>query len=242
MVPSTHTDCRRRSLPATYPAAISHRAAGDPLILPSLYSAVRAGFQDPISVCLGLGLREIHYDVMDGRFVPATGLALDALPAILARAAGLTADIHLMVDEPMEWIADAVASGARAVSFHPEATETPRAVIAHLRRSAVSVGIALSPDLSIAQALPLIDEADYALAMLIVPGLTGTPIRADLLAKLAALRAVRPDLRIVADGGVAPDTIAQVRAAGADAMVVGGALFAADPEHAYLALTRRAIG
>lgn len=207
---------------------------------PSLYAADHTRLRDAIRLSLDSGLSTFHFDVMDGAFVPATGLDLGDLGRFRDGMPDISFEVHLMVSTPRETAAHAVRNGANAVSFHPEAATDPVAILKDLKSAGVLAGIAISPGLSASDLARLVEHCDYLVVMLIEPGRTNVKSDPDLIRKLSEIRSCWPDIHLIADGGVSPESVAKVVAAGADTVVVGGALFKNNLPEAYKALQARA--
>jgi len=203
-----------------------------PLVLPSLYAADQSQLARMVQCCLDLGLNHFHFDVMDGLFVPAHGLSLQTLDELGARFPQCQFDVHLMAWNPQAHIED-VINKAGALAFHPDSCDDPRAILERMRRESVLAGVAISPALSIEAISPLVQWADYLLVMLIEPGTSAQSSRPELIAKLRAMRLQWPDIAIIADGGIDTSNIVDVISAGADRVVVGGALFKPTPDVGY---------
>jgi ribulose-phosphate 3-epimerase len=179
----------------------------------------------------------LHFDVMDGVFVPG----LTAGPGFVkALDCGALRDVHLMVQDPAAQVAGFVAAGADIVTVHAEA-ETATAAIAEIRRAAVDrpvlAGLALMPGTGLDAALSLIGEtaADLVMVLSLDPR-TGTP--PDIAAACKRLTEVHARLDGTAllafDGGVTADTMAEIAAARPDMVVSGSAVFKApDPARAF---------
>jgi ribulose-phosphate 3-epimerase len=174
------------------------------------------------------GVDSIHLDVMDGHFVPNITLGPVVVDALRSRTA-LPFHAHLMITEPLRYVEAFANAGSDVIVFHVEADDDPAAVIDQIHRTGRAAGIALNPETSAVAVLPYLDAIDMLLVMTVHPGFGGQAFIADVLPKLAALRAEAEarglDLPIAVDGGVNEDSIGPAHAAGGDVLVVGSGLY-----------------
>jgi ribulose-phosphate 3-epimerase len=209
-------------------------------IEPSIYAADFLRLGEQLEQLLAAGTRIFHFDVGDGHFVPPVTIGPVVLRSIapLVHAAGGVLDCHLMVDDPVHHFDELASSGADSVTFHVEATDDPAAVIAAARRHGLGVGVACKPATSIEAAVTAAEGADLLLCMSIEPGYSGQAFMPDALPRVQRTRELVGDaLHVQVDGGVGPENVWAIRAAGADLLVAGTSIFDhADPAAAYLAL------
>ncbi|MEJ5927198.1 ribulose-phosphate 3-epimerase [Corynebacterium sp. H128] len=175
----------------------------------------------------------IHVDVMDGHFVPNLSFGADVTKAV-HRCTDKPLDVHLMIENPEQWVADYVAAGASCVIFHVEATSEPVALARRLKELGVRAGFSLRPGTPIEDYFDIIAEFDLVLVMSVEPGFGGQSFMPEQLDKVRALRELIDgqglSTLIEIDGGINKDTIGQAAAAGCDAFVAGSAVYgAADP-------------
>lgn len=184
----------------------------------------------------------LHYDVMDGHFVPNISFGPGILKQVRAHTE-LLLDVHLMVTNPEEAIDTYIESGADIVTFHVEAAEDPAKLIDRIHAKGVSAGISLSPDTPAEAILPYLADIDLVLVMTVYPGFGGQAFIDAMLPKIQAIgeacAALGRSPMIEVDGGIAPDTIARASAAGADTFVAGSAIFGAADKGARMAELRR---
>lgn len=173
----------------------------------------------------------LHVDVMDGHHVPNISLGMPVV-ASLRRATDRLLDCHLMITDPGRYAPRLVALGAESITFHPEVTDDPRAVIDHLHELGARVGVALRPAEALDDVLELLPHVDLLLVMSVEPGFGGQAFLPSALPKLAAAAAWRAAtgarFRLQVDGGIDPSTVAAAAAAGADVLVAGSAVFGRD--------------
>jgi ribulose-phosphate 3-epimerase len=188
----------------------------------------------------------LHCDVMDNHFVPNLSFG----PLIVAASRKLTTafiDVHLMMQHPQRMVAEFREAGADQITIHVEAQHDAGvgATLAAIQESGAQVGLALKPGTALEAAEPFIDQLDLLLIMTVEPGFGGQSFMADQLPKMEQARALREHrgarYRIEVDGGIAPGTARQCRAAGADVFVAGSAVFGADDPAGALAALRAAV-
>ena len=212
-------------------------------VLPSVMSADFLRLGEQTEALLAAGARIFHVDVMDAHFVPnlTLGPGVAAALATPVRDAGGLVDVHLMVERPSGMI-DAFAPSADAISVHLEADPHPARLLEQIRAHGRLAGIALNPGTPVEAAVPLAALADYVNVMGVNPGYAGQSFRPETPGRVAALRALLPDIVIEVDGGVDGDTLPAVRDAGADWFVSASAIFAAPDPVASFAALRAAVG
>jgi ribulose-phosphate 3-epimerase len=208
----------------------------DPRVAPSILSADFARLGAQVEEVMDAGARVIHFDVMDGHFVPPITIGPLVLGGIVdqVHAAGGAIDVHLMIEAPERQIAEFAAVGADSITFHAEATPHANRVLHGIRELGCLAGIALNPATPVAAVAELPDYVDIVLCMTINPGWGGQDFLHSSLGKLERLRPLVGDARIEVDGGIATATATSVAKAGASLFVAGSAIFGADdPAAAY---------
>jgi ribulose-phosphate 3-epimerase len=209
-------------------------------VVPSILSADFGRLREQVGEVLQAGARVIHVDVMDGHFVPSitVGPLVVAALAERVRQEGAMLEVHLMIERPERQVSEFVKAGAHSVTFHAEATPHA-AYTAHLiRQSGACVGVAINPGTPVGALSEVVSALDVALCMTVNPGWGGQPFIERSPEKIARLRAlVGEQAALEVDGGIDPETAPAVRAAGANLLVAGSAIFAAhDPGEAYRAI------
>jgi ribulose-phosphate 3-epimerase len=206
-------------------------------IEPSIYAADFARLGAQLEQLLGAGARVFQFDVGDGHFVePVTiGPAVLRSIAALVHGSGGVLDCHLMVDNPERHIPQIADAGGDSVTFHHEATAEPERLAARARELGLSVGLAFNPETAVADVAEAGRGFDLVLCMSIHPGYSGQAFLPESLDRIRALRAALPDeVHVQVDGGITAENVTAVREAGADLIVAGSAVFAADdPGAAY---------
>jgi len=207
----------------------------EPRVAPSILSADFSKLGAQIEAVMDAGARVIHFDVMDGHFVPPITIGPLVLSGIAdqVHAAGGAVDVHLMVEAPERQIEDFAKAGADSITFHEEATPHANRTLHAIRELGCLAGIALNPGTPAEAVSELRGDADIVLCMTVNPGWGGQAFIPSE-AKIERLRDLVGDARIEVDGGVDPTTAGPVAAAGASLFVAGSAVFGtADPAQAY---------
>ena len=202
-----------------------------PEIEPSLYAADFLHLGDQVTALLGVGARIFHVDVGDGRFIPPVTIGAVVVESVapLVHGAGGRLDCHLMVVDPRGQLSQLAAAGADSVTFHVEAVADPAAAIAEARSHGLAVGVALSPETPVEQAVAASVGADLVLCMSVHPGYSGQPFLPESVDRIERLRSALPASVLVGvDGGIRDDNVESVHRAGADLIVVATAIFGTD--------------
>ena len=199
-------------------------------IAPSILSADFARLGLEVEDIRSGGADYVHFDVMDGTFVPNISMGIPVL-ASLRKATDMFLDAHLMVDRPVRYVEQFCKAGADLVNVHVEA-DTPENITAALekiRAQGVKTGITLKPGTPAEAALPWLDQVDLVLVMTVEPGFGGQRFMADMLPKIRTLRGWIEErglsCELEVDGGVDAETAPLCIAAGADVLVAGSAVF-----------------
>jgi len=212
-------------------------------VAPSILSADFSRLGEQIDAVLEVGARVIHFDVMDGRFVPPITIGPLVCESIAERvhAAGGVVDVHLMIAEPERQIEAFAEAGADSITFHEEATPHANRTLAAIRDLGCLAGVAINPGTPAAALAELRGLADIVLCMTVNPGWGGQSFIAGSPGKVARLRELVDEARIEVDGGIDVDTAGSVAEAGASLFVAGSAVFGADdPAAAYTAIAEAA--
>lgn len=169
----------------------------------------------------------LHVDVMDGHFVPNLTIGPPVVRSLRAHS-GLYFDCHLMMDEPGRYLQAFAEAGADSCSIHVEVGDTA-ALLRGCRDLGIGAGVALNPGTPVGAVLPFLDQVDVVLVMTVEPGFGGQRFMAEVVPKIAAIRAALDRQRSTAvlevDGGIDEATAPSVVAAGARMLVAGSAIF-----------------
>lgn len=200
-------------------------------IAPSLLSANFACLKEEIDK---IKVAEwIHYDVMDGHFVPNISFGYSILKDI-SKVTDKYLDVHLMIDDPFKYVDNFIASNASLIVFHYEAVEENEInkLIKHIKNNNIDVGIAIKPDTCVDVLKPFLSELDLVLVMSVEPGFGGQTFNHSALEKISKLAKLREDNNycylIEVDGGINESTAKLCRQAGVDVLVAGSFVFNSD--------------
>jgi ribulose-phosphate 3-epimerase len=200
------------------------------LVAPSILSADFAHLGDEVRAVEAAGADWIHVDVMDGRFVPNITIGPLVVEAV-RRVTSLPLDVHLMIVEPERYVGDFAKAGADRILVHVEACTHLSRVLQQIRAAGCKAGVVLNPHTPEESIRYVLDELDQILVMSVNPGFGGQAFLPSASSKLEALRrtidTLSHEVVLEVDGGIAPSTIGDVTAAGAEAVVAGAAVFGA---------------
>ena len=178
------------------------------------------------------GAQYIHFDVMDGMFVPSISFGMPVLKSIHDTTEQIM-DAHLMVQEPIRYIEAFKEAGADIVTIHLEACENVEQTIAKIRECGMKVGLSICPETSEKEVEHLLSKIDMLLVMSVHPGFGGQKFIPESLDKIRAIRKMIEEqglnVDIQVDGGIYLTNVREVLDAGANIIVAGSALFKGDP-------------
>lgn len=203
------------------------------ILSPSLLSADCGKLAETLKDLEAAGVKWIHWDVMDGRFVPNITFGQHVIKG-LRPASGLFFDVHLMIEQPERYLADFKDAGADMLVVHAEATLHLQRTLAEIRRLGMKSGVALNPATPLSVLDYVLDDVDMVLVMSVNPGFGGQKFLPATFRKVAELRAKlnaagRADCLVQVDGGVNTENTGALVQAGADVLVSGSAFFGHPP-------------
>jgi ribulose-phosphate 3-epimerase len=196
-----------------------------PLIAASLICSNPLNLQQDINELI-IGKSDfIHFDVMDGQFVPRYGLYPEIL-SYLTKTTSIPVDVHMMVQNPEDYIEDFKNAGATFYNFHIEATAHAHRIVKKIQKAEMKPGIALNPATSISSLDYLIEDVQMVVLMAINPGIVGHKLIPNMINKISDLREYADkrgnrELLIQVDGGVTFESGVEMIKAGADILVCG---------------------
>lgn len=197
-------------------------------IAPSILSADFSCLGDQIQAVERGGAAILHFDVMDGHFVPNITVGLPVLKS-LAKFTRLPIDAHLMITDPGTYAVQFVQAGAQMVSVHVEADAHLHRTLMSIKSAGAQAGVVLNPATPVGAVEEALQFVDYVLVMSVNPGFGGQQFIPQALDKVKRLRQMilerQLNVRIEIDGGVDRSNIEKVVAAGAEILVAGSAIF-----------------
>jgi ribulose-phosphate 3-epimerase len=215
-------------------------------IAPSILASDFSRLSDEIRRVEEGGADVLHVDVMDGHFVPNITIGIPVVEC-LRKATRLPLDVHLMIENPEEYIEEFVRAGANRVLVHEESTVHLDRALAMVREHGAEAGAVINPATPVVMLSEVLDKVDTVLVMSVNPGFGGQkfiPAAYGKIRQLAEWRArYNGQFRIEVDGGVDDENVGELAKAGANTFVAGTSIFhTPDPAAAARELRRRANG
>lgn len=177
------------------------------------------------------GAAYIHFDVMDGMFVPSISFGMPVLASI-HDATEQFMDAHLMVQEPIRYVEAFQKAGADCVTVHLEACEDVKTTLDKIHACGMKAGLAVNPETDVKELVPYLEDVEMILIMSVHPGFGGQKFIPESLDKIREVRAMlnekNLEIDIQVDGGIYVENVREVLDAGANVIVAGSAVFRGD--------------
>ncbi|MCC5941978.1 MAG: ribulose-phosphate 3-epimerase [Balneolaceae bacterium] len=203
-----------------------------PILAPSILAANFSKLGIEIETCIDSGIQWIHCDIMDGHFVPNISYGPAIVKSVRDTAPESFLDVHLMIENPDNFIEDFADAGADLISVHYEACPHLHRTIQNIKMNGCMAGVVVNPATSIELLRPILPEVDLVLIMSVNPGFGGQAFIESSFQKVEALAHIRNEMNlnflIEIDGGVSKNNIAKLSESGTDVLVAGSSVFKTD--------------
>lgn len=201
------------------------------IISASLLAADFANLGSDCERAAGAGCDWLHFDIMDGLFVPSISFGGPVLQCV-GKIAEIPVDVHMMVTDPVRYVKRYAELGAARITVHSEAADDVEGTLEAIKSCGIPAGLAIKPKTPVSEIEKYIPLVDMVLVMTVEPGFGGQPFMPETLEKIRQVRAFAdrncPELKIQVDGGINGKTALLVREAGANVLVSGSYIFAAE--------------
>lgn len=198
---------------------------------PSILSADFGRLLEDVKKVEAAGVEYLHIDIMDGHFVPNISFGPMVMKAISGKTS-LVKDVHLMIENPDQYVEEFVKAGADIIVVHQEACPHLHRSIQNIKSYGIKAGVSLNPGTSLSTIEEVLGDIDMVLIMSVNPGFGGQSFIDSQLDKIRRLRQMITDkglsVDIEVDGGVKVSNVAKVVEAGANVIVAGSAIFGAE--------------
>lgn len=197
-------------------------------LAPSLLAADFYDLKSQIEELNKTKVKYLHLDIMDGNFVPNISYGPDIIRDIKSHT-NLIFDVHLMIENPENFVDNFIEAGAEIITFHPETTKHPNRLINYIKSKKVKAGVVLNTHTDESILKYLIDDIDQILIMTVVPGFGGQKFIPQIIDKIKRVRKMidnqNKEIVLEVDGGIKLENISEVSKAGIDLFVAGSAIF-----------------
>lgn len=211
---------------------------------PSILAADFARLGEEVKKISEAGCDYVHIDVMDGHFVPNISIG----PAVIEKIrpySDKVFDVHLMIEDPIRYVADFAKSGADLITVHAEGANHLHRLIYAIKELGVKVGVSLNPATPCELIKPILKDIDMVLLMTVNPGFGGQSFIESSIDKIKLMRSMIEEAGtqcdIQVDGGITLDNVARVYQAGANVIVAGSAVFNAPDIKARIDAFKQAV-
>jgi len=203
-----------------------------PILAPSILAANFSRLGEELNICRESGINWFHCDIMDGHFVPNISYGPGIVSSVRQTVPDSFLDVHLMIENPDQYIEDFADAGADLISVHYEACPHLHRTIQNIKDHGCMTGVVINPATSIELLRPILPDVDLALIMSVNPGFGGQSFIESSYAKVEQLKNMRSELQadflIEIDGGVGTKNIKKLVQKGVDVLVAGSSVFKAD--------------
>ena len=197
-------------------------------LAPSILSADFSKLAEEVAKIEAGGADYIHVDVMDGHFVPNISFGAAVMKSLLGKTA-LPFDVHLMIENPDDYLEDFMTDNTAFITVHQEACVHLNRTVQHIKSLGAKAGVSLNPATSLSVLDYIIEDVDMILIMSVNPGFGGQKFIPSAMEKIRELSEVRKaeglDFEIEVDGGANLDNVQELASAGTDIIVAGSAVF-----------------
>ena len=211
-------------------------------VAPSVLSGDFAKLGESVALAEKWGGDYLHFDVMDGVFVPNITVGMPILAAVKPYC-NLPFDVHLMIVNPEKYVERFCQAGADIVSFHPEACSDVRGTLLKIKSLGKKCGLVVNPDKDLSLVMPHLELLDIVVFMGVFPGFGGQKFMPKVLDKVKTFAKAVKDggyqIELELDGGVNPDTVEAIKAAGINVLVAGSAVYNAQNPQEVVSLLKK---